>query len=308
VTGAQQGAPQPADQRAHQGRGSRSVARRALVLGAVLAVIGLVVGGRPSITLYDGVVPDEPYLWLDPPAGHPGNPQGATATLPLKDGKSPLIAVATPELVPQAQIFAIPAGLILPAGTTGIDVAIAPVEPPGQPIDSHIEGNVYAFTVTNQAGAPLTADPAALVSIVLRAPDPATATATIARWDGTTWQGIQTSPAGAGATFSAVVTQFGDFAVLLPGAAASPSAGAPSAAPTTSLPSESATPPSATGAPGTLFGLDKGTLTLVLGGAAILIVALVAVVALLPSRGPPPPPGWGGRSGGRSPSRRRDRR
>jgi hypothetical protein len=289
-------------------RTSRSAARRALILGAVLAVIGLVVGGRPSITLYDGVVPDEPYLWLDPPPGHPGNPQGATATLPLKDGKSPLVAVATPELVPQAQVFAIPAGLVLTAGTTGIDVSIAPVEPPGLPTDSHIEGNVYAFTVTNQAGTPLTADPAALVSIVLRAPDPATPTATVARWDGTTWEALQTSPAGAGATFSAVVTEFGDFAVLLPGAAASASPGEPTAASPTSLPSESATAAAAAASPGTLFGLDRGTLTLVLGGVAVVIVALVAAIAFLPSRRPPPPPGWGGSSGGGQRSRRRDRR
>jgi hypothetical protein len=283
-----------------------SVARRALVLGAVLAVIGLVLGGRPSITVYDGVVPAEPYLWLDPPPGHPGNPQGATATLPLKDGKSPLVAVATPELVPQAQVFAVPAGLILPAGTTGIDVSIAPVEPPGQPTDSHIEGNVYAITVTNQAGAPLTADPAALVSIVLRAPDPATATAMIGRWDGTTWQAFQASPAGAGATFSAVVTQFGDFAVLLPGATASASPGEPSEAAATALPSESPTAP-VVETPGTLFGLDRGTLTLVLGGVAVVIVVLVAAVAFLPSRRPPSPPGWGGSSSRGSRSSRRNR-
>jgi len=289
----------------------RGLARRTLALGAIIAVLGLALGGRPSITLYDGVLPVPPYKWLDPPPGQPGDPQGATATLPLQDGKSPLVAVATPELVPQAQVFAIPGGLILPSGTTAIDVSIAAVEPPALPPNDHIAGNVYAITITNQAGASITADPAAQVSVVLRAPDPLTATATIARFDGTTWQPVSTQPAGVGATFSAVVTQFGDFAVLLPGPAEGASPGV-SAQASAAAPTVEATAPAAeaTPQPGSPFGLDRGTLTIVLAGIALLIVGLIAAAALLPSRRGPPPgrSGWTSGSGSGPKSRRRDRR
>jgi hypothetical protein len=287
----------------------RNLTRRTLALGAVIAVLGLAFGGRPSITLYDGVLPAEPYKWLDPPPGQPGDPQGATATLTLQSGKSPLVAVATPELVPQAQVFAIPGGLILPTGTTTIDVSIAAVEPPALPPNDHIAGNVYAITVTNQAGTPITADPAAQVSVVLRAPDPTTATATIARFDGSTWQPVSTQPAGVGATFSAVVTQFGDFAVLLPGPAESalPSVSAEASA---AGPTAVATAPEVTPQPGGPFGLDRGTLTIVLAGAALVIVGLIAAAALLPSRRGPPAgrSGWSSGSGSGPKSRRRDRR
>jgi hypothetical protein len=291
-----------------------TTARRALVVGAVIAVVGLALGGRPSVTLYDGVLPAEPYKWLDPPPGQPGGPQGATATVDVQSGKSALVAVATPELVPQAQVFAIPGGLVLPAGTTAIDVSIAAVEPPALPPNDHIAGNVYAITITNQSGVPVTADPAAQVSVVLRAPDPATATATVARFDGTSWQPLSTEPAGVGATFSAVTTQFGDFAILLPGPAegasplasspASPEVSAAAPAVTPSVPVEAGPPP-----PGP-FGLDRGTLTIALVGVAVVIVGLIAAAALLPSRRGPPAGGGrsAGRSGSRPSSRRRDRR
>lgn len=283
-----------------------------------MAVLGLIAGGRPWISLYDGIVPAEPYVYLDPPPGQPGNPKGATATLALEGGQSPLIAVATPELVPQAQIFAVPGSMILPAGTTKIDVSIAAVEPPALPTDGHIAGNVYAINVTNQAGAALTADPADQVSIVLRAPDPLTATATVARFDGTNWVAVTTDPAGVGATFSAVVTQFGDFAVLLPGPAPSNAASpASSEATSSTLPTigPEATPagPIASPAAGGLFSIDRAMLTPLLLGVAIVIVLLVAAMALLPSRRGPPTgrsgTGWSGgsRRSDRPRHRRRDR-
>jgi hypothetical protein len=269
--------------------------RRVLALGAVVAIAGLVLGGRPSITLYDGVVPAEPYRWLQPPPGAAGDPPPVTSTIPVSGGSSPLLAVATPELVPQAQVFAIPGGLKLPAGSTRIDVSIRAVPPPDiAPADAHVAGNVYEIKVVNQAGVAATADPQAEVSVVLRAPDPLTATASLARWDGSTWQVMPSVAAGVGATFGAVVTQFGDFAIVLPGAEATLGTGSPLAtgepagegpSPGVSateslavaLPTDAAAPPPT--------GLDRGTLTVVLGGLAAVIVALVAVMALMPSRG-----------------------
>ena len=169
----------------------RRTPTRALALGAVVAVLGLAFSARPSITIYDGLVIPPPYLWLQPGPGEPGNPPSARTTLPVSGGSSPLLALATSEDVPQAQVFAIPGGLELPAGTTRIDVSITAVPPPPTPpSDGHIAGNVYEFKVVNQAGAAITANPAASVSVVLRAPDPTTASGTVARWNGTAWQSL----------------------------------------------------------------------------------------------------------------------
>src|SRR5205814_9437036 len=94
----------------------RRTPTRALALGAVVAVLGLAISGRPSITIYDGLIIPPPYLWLQPGPGQPGNPPSAMTTLPVSGGSSPLLALATSEDVPQAQVFAIPGGLELPAG------------------------------------------------------------------------------------------------------------------------------------------------------------------------------------------------
>jgi hypothetical protein len=265
-----------------------NAARRALVAGAALAVIGLAIAGRPYAPLYDGVISAEPYKYLDPGPGQPGQPPTATATIKIVDGGSDLIAVATGESVPQAQIFVIPGGLAIVPGTTRIDVSIAAVEPRGQPTDGHIAGNVYAINVTNDAGLPIAAKADAQATVELRAPDQSTQTATIERFDGTSWQPLPTTAAGLAALFTAVVTQFGEFAIVLPGGAATPAAsgavespGASQAVPSIGpAPSAAASPPE-----------DRGTLTLILGGAAGLVVLLVAALALLPSRGTRPPPG-----------------
>jgi hypothetical protein len=192
--------------------------------------------------LYDGIVPIEPYLWLDPPAGDPGGAKGATAQLADRSGKSPLVAVATPELEPQAQIFAPPEGLTVPPGGRTIKVSIEPVPAEGTPADGRIDGNVYRISVVDENGTALTAPASARVSVVLRATDPAQAEAAIARFSAGTWQPLKTSPSGFGGTFVSVVTGFGDFAVITPGpgpslaaSAAGASAAAASLGPIASL-------------------------------------------------------------------------
>jgi len=309
----------PPSGRAWQG-GAPRIARRALVLGAILSLGGFVLSGRPFVPLYDGIISADAYRWLDPPPGQHPDPQGVTATLPVSGGQSPLVAVNTPENVPQAQVFAIPGGLVLPAGTTRLDVSIAAVQPPAvQPTDGEVvTGNVYAIAVTTQSGATVTADPSSQVSVVLRAPDPNQAEATVARFDGTAWHAFGTVPAGVGSTFEAVVTQFGEFALLaqppaptaaVPGAAqsaaasGSPVAGSagesglesPAASPSELAPT--ATPETVAPSPvpgGGGSGIDRGILTLALGGLAVIIVILVGVAAFAPRRRRPaadrPPP------------------
>ena len=194
--------------------------RRAVagVLGTGLVVVvaaRLLLPAAPP--LYDGIVPIEPYLWLNPPAGDPGGAKGASAQLTDRSGKSPLVAVATPELEPQAQIFAPPEGLTIPPGSRTIKVTIEPIPSEGTPADGHIDGNVYRITVVDENGAALTAPASARVSVVMRATDPAQAEATIARYSAGSWQPLKTSPSGFGGSFVSVVTGFGDFTVITPG-------------------------------------------------------------------------------------------
>jgi hypothetical protein len=197
------------------------MSRRAAALSVLGAGLVLIVGARLALPaappLYDGIVPIEPYLWLDPPPGHPGGAKGATADIAIRNGKSPLVALATPELEPQAQVFAPPEGLTVQAGARRISVSIEPVPSEGVLTDGHVDGNVYRISLVDDRGTALTAPAAARVSVVLRATDPAQGEATIARFADGSWQPLKTSSAGFGGSFIAVVTEFGDFAVIVPG-------------------------------------------------------------------------------------------
>jgi hypothetical protein len=251
-----------------------------LLAGAAIIALAIGFGPRPLQPLYDGIVPVEAYRWVEPPPGEHGGAEGASATLPTSGGSNPLIALSTPELTPQAEIFAVPGGLTLPAGTTSLVVSITPLPPDVQPSSGHIAGNVYRITILNQAGATASAPAASQVSIVLRAPDQATTDATMERFDGTAWQPLDTSDAGLAATFIAIGTDFGDFALVVPGppAATSP----PSEGPSTTVipvqtPGGTAPPGGGSGLPN-LFGLPLPAV------GAVVIVILLVVSLLRPQR------------------------
>ena len=227
----------------------RGAAMSALGTGMlVILAARLLVPSAPP--LYDGVVPLEAYHWLDPPPpGQHGGAKGAAAVIPVPGGKSPFVAVATPELEPQAQMEAPPEGLTLPPGTTTIKVSIEPIPGEGIPTDGHIDGNVYRFTVTDQSGTPITAPASAEVSIVLRAAHPTLPKATIERYVDGTWQPSNASSSDFGGTFLATVTDFGDFAVVVPGPA--PSTSSSAAATASSAESATAAPVATPGVPPT---------------------------------------------------------
>ncbi len=264
-----------------------------LAVGLGLAFAAAEMAPLPGPPLYDGVVPVEAYRWLVPPPGEHGGAQGASQVLAVSGGTSPLVAVATPELTPQAQLFAAPGALTLPPGTTSITVSITPVEAASLPGDGHIAGNVYRMTIVNQAGMPATALPSASVSVVLRAPDPTTTDATVSLLKGGSWQALKTDAAGLGATFLAVVTEFGDFALTQAGPAGSGGPGA-SAAPSGPVAGGAATPaPSGAGGPATDQGIPK--VTIYAGLAIALVLAGLLASAFFPRRKPrgatrrPPP-------------------
>jgi hypothetical protein len=261
------------------------MARRGLTVRVLGTAIVLIVTARLAFPaappLYDGIVPNEPYVWLDPPPGDPGGAKGATADIPIQGGKSPLVAIATPELVPQAQIFAPPATLVISPGARSVKVSIEPVAPQGVPSDGHIDGNVYRMIVVDDKGTALTAPASARVSIVLRGTDLAMGDATIARFTDGTWQSLKTSPSGFGGTFLAVVTEFGDFAVIAPGPGPSLSSTGEPGASTAASETLSAASTTPVGVP-PASDVSGGPIWLV--AAAVAVVGLLAVLYLVASR------------------------
>ncbi len=229
---------------------SRRLGLATIAAGLLLVVLAQLTAPLAGPPLYDGVVPTEPYRWLSPPPDHPGGAKGASATIGVSHGQNDLVAVATPELSPQAQVFGTPGALTLPAGATSIKVSIEPVQPVGPPADGYIDGNVYRMLMTDQRGRPVTATEEARVSVVLRSADPALRDATVELFDGTAWQKVRTSPPGPGeGSFVAIVTRFGDFAVVGSGTSPYPTSTPAAASSTPTTAPASAVPPSPTESP-----------------------------------------------------------
>jgi hypothetical protein len=245
-----------------------------LAIGLVAIALAQRVAPVRTPPLYDGVVVTEPYRWLAPPPGQKGDPGSATGSEGLEHGNSPVIAIATPEQPPQAQIFATTGALVLPPGTTSIKLSITPVPPVALPADGHIVGNVYRIVVANQAGVPAPATASANATVVLRGPDPSV-DSTIERFNGQTWAMIDTQDAGFPATYLAVVTDFGDFALVAPGVAASVAAPSSPASPPAGSP---ASPLVSTG-PGPVAPDRRGEPPVVLF-AALAALAILGAIGL----------------------------
>ena len=253
----------------------------AIVAGFGLAAIAAIVSPSAVPPLYDGVPVVEPYVWLDPPPGHPGHPTGNHATVAVKGGSSPLIALDTLELTPQAQILIPPSALKLPAGTTSLDVSITPVEPVAPPGDGHIDGNTYRIAIVTQAGEPVTATPG-LATVVMRATAPPPDPVTMELYANGTWTALPTDSEGPADQFRSVVTGFGDFALVLPGPAGSGSAASPASTDLTAPGQPTATP--VPGAPGPSSGTPVPTVTLYAGIAIGLVLLGLLATALFPRR------------------------
>lgn len=129
----------------------RRPARRALsvaALGLVLAWIG----APAAVPLYDGVgFPDQPYRFVQAPAGYPATPPPATATAmaPGAGGHNAQAFYATSsEQGPQASIYVSAGALAGPMGATSYSMSAVPLAPVGQPPLESIEGNVYRLSFT----------------------------------------------------------------------------------------------------------------------------------------------------------------
>ena len=266
--------------------------RRRLAMAALLSGFAVVVAAQhfspiAGPPLYDGVVVEDTYKWLSPPAGFPGGAQSVSSSGAVQGGQSPNLSVGTPEQPPQAQVFAGQGYLMMPPGTTTIHVSIEPVPSSVEPADGVIAGNVYRFSLTNQAGAPISGQTDGGVTIVLRGP-PSLPTATIERLDGSAWRPLPTDPAGSPHMFTAVVTDFGDFALVAPPGWVPASPGANPPVQVGPVAPGSSAAPSASGSPETPAGSGSPPLLPMVVAALALVCAIVAGLVFALRRKPKP--------------------
>jgi len=190
---------------------------------ALLLVVGRRAVGQPP--LYDGVVVEDPYRYLEAANGALGNPSSGTQSVPLDAGVSPALLVATAENPPQAELIVDRASIGLAPGTTAIKVTIKPIPPPtpggaGQSPEARLSGNVYEFVLVNQAGIGLHLQPGKTATVVLRAPNGVT-NGVIARFVENRWTPLATDNGGLPDLYSTNAADLGIFAVTLSGTTAS---------------------------------------------------------------------------------------
>jgi hypothetical protein len=189
-----------------------------LTLGLGLALLVLV--GRRAVgqpPLYDGLVIEDPYRYLTPAPGAPGNPSSVSDRLALEGGVAPSVYSGTLEIPPQAQVIVDRDTLALAAGTNELEVSIQPIPPPAPPGNAlagqHLAGNVYRIRITDQAGTDLRLKPGTTATVVIRAPAAVTS-GTIAQYTGNAWVSLATISGGLPDMFSANPREFGTFAVI----------------------------------------------------------------------------------------------
>jgi hypothetical protein len=222
-----------------------------LVLGGLALALGIQVAAPVGVPLYDGVVVVEPYRFLHPMEGQAGNPTSYEGSSAVVEGASPVVVAATTEAPPQAQLIAQRDAFELTPGATAVESRIEPIEPPAPTTTGPILGNVYRFSVTDQAGVPLDIRPPGecdgCVSLVLRAPEGGPP-AGLMRFVGSTWEPVETRHAGTVAMYQTNPVTTGIYAVVATGEIVSE-------------------------------GLDP-VLLLGIGGAALLVLALGALLYL----------------------------
>jgi hypothetical protein len=124
---------------------------------AAVALISAWLIAPAAVPIYDGLGnPDEPYRWVNPPAGtkHTSPPTTATATLPAKGGRNLDAGYANSgENGPQISVYFPVLALAAPTTAASIQVTATPLAPtPPEPTDGTIITNVYRITATTSTG------------------------------------------------------------------------------------------------------------------------------------------------------------
>lgn len=191
--------------------------RRRWLAGAALVTVGWLATPQP-VPVYDGVAaPDEPYRYVQPPSGATTTapPTTATATTPVKDGRSVLgLSVASKETGPQFSLYLPPMSM---AANGTISLTVTPSAPTDQPAGATLDGNVYTLVITSTGGPVTLTDKAAIATLYLRAtsakqPPP---TLDFRAAPGEAWKPLQTSRGGSD-IYIARFTGPGQFALAFP--------------------------------------------------------------------------------------------
>src|SRR5439155_7262941 len=129
----------------------------AVVVAAGIVLIWVAHGMAPSpmAPLFDGVLVEDPYRYVNPPAGADGDPQPVQVSEPVSGGAVPLLAVATVEVPPQAQMIAQADAFEISPSVSSIVVSITP----SAPAEGQVVGNVSACPVGDQDGSALSVLP-----------------------------------------------------------------------------------------------------------------------------------------------------
>jgi LPXTG-motif cell wall-anchored protein len=186
-----------------------------LVVGAGLALAAQA-AAPVGVPLYDGVVIQEPYRYLEPGSGQDGTPTSASLQTEAagQDGLSKPFVAATQEYPPQAQLIAAAGAFVAPPGAQLV-VRIEPVRPTSLPVGSRLAGNVYRIAVMDAAGSAVAINPQHPPTVSLRAPVEVT-TAKLVRATGDGWQVLPTEHGGLFGLFASEVTELGEFALITP--------------------------------------------------------------------------------------------
>ena len=127
------------------------------VLAAVAALMLAWLIAPAAVPIYDGVGnPDEPYRYVNPPAGAKKTPAPteAKATLSVTPAGLNNAAYANSAEVGPQVVYYVPNGALkAPSGATSITVTATPTAPPSPlPADGTIVGNVYRISATTSKG------------------------------------------------------------------------------------------------------------------------------------------------------------
>jgi hypothetical protein len=218
----------------------------ALVAGLALLLVAQVGGGGSTPPLFDGFIPEDPYLFLDPGPGQLGDPPADTETFRLRKGQVPDVIAATNESPPQAQVFANRGTFVAPAGSSTFVATIEPVRTAVPAPDGlRLVGNAYSISLSTSDGVPLAVQKGASATVVLRGPagDNPDGMAVL---QGTAWKRIKSQHAGLPSMRLSQVKGLGTFVLLSSQPAPSPSGPVATPGPTvTPLATLAVTPPTA---------------------------------------------------------------
>lgn len=207
-----------------------------LVLTALIVLaLGWAVAPRSALPLYDGVgFPDEPYRFVQKPAGAPDTKPPTTAHYEgrVEGGRNATDLVsASAEQAPQVSVY-IPAGkLLVPSGAGRVTLSAAPARSLPAPPGAHLWSNVYVVRAT-PAGAHLSGG-SGQATITLRAATSQRPQPHIAYYTGGHWRLLPTFATGRD-IYAAQFVALGSYAVIgtspidvsmLPGAGGSSGAG-----------------------------------------------------------------------------------